>query len=417
MPDVVIVGGGQAGLSASACLARRGIDHLVLEKDDVGASWRYQRWDSFCLVTPNWTVRLPGQAYGGSDPNGFMSGQAYVDFLERYVTRFKLPLRCNVEAIRASPTDRGWKLETTKGPIDCRALLIATSNYQTPSLPPSAKNLYAGILSLSAAEYRSAEQLPPGRVLIVGSAQSGGQVVEDLLIEGREVILSVSRAGRVPRRYRGRDAIDWQNRLGFLDRPASALDDPRKRFGGEPHMTGRNGGHTVSLQNFHAQGARLIGRVDGVEGMVVRLKPDLRENIEGADRFAANFCGDVDAYIAQMGLNAPPDETEPEHAPAASLDRFEEPDRLDLAAEGVSAVIWATGFRFDYSWINADVFDDFGYPVTKRGETAAPGLYFLGLNYLHSRKSGIIYGVGEDAEHVAGRIRLFLDNANSLGMS
>lgn len=406
MPDVVIVGGGQAGLSASACLSRHDIDHVVLERDDIGASWRHQRWDSFCLVTPNWTVRLPGQAY--TDPDGFMSGSAFVGFLEDYSRRFAVPLRRPVEAMRATPKGQGWTVETSDGAIGCRALIVATSNYQTPALPDSASRLDPNILSLSAADYRSPETLPPGRVLVVGSAQSGGQITEDLLLAAREVILSVSRAGRVPRRYRGRDAIDWQNRIGFLDRPAAALDDPRQRFGGEPHMTGRDGGHTVSLQGFHAQGVRLVGRTEGVDGATAHLRTDLRENIRAADRFSIDFCGEVDRFVERTGLAAPEPEAEAMHAPVATPDRFAEPDRLDLAAERVSTVIWATGFRFDYSWIDADVFDRFGYPVTKRGETAAPGLYFLGLNYLHSRKSGIIYGVGEDAAHVAGRIRHYL---------
>ena len=201
------------------------------------------------------------------------------------------------------------------------------------------------------------------------------------------------------------------NQIGFLDRPATVLDDPRKRFGGAPHMTGRNGGHTISLQNFHAQGVRLVGRVDGVEGTVLHLKSDLRENIHAADQFSATFCSDVDAFIEQTGLNAPLDEDEPSHAPVTSLDRYEEPTRLDLVDEDVSTVIWATGFSFDYSWINADVFDPFGYPITMRGETEVPGLYFLGLNYLHNRKSGIIYGVGEDAKHVVVRIRRFMEGS------
>lgn len=413
MPDVVIVGAGQAGLSASACLTQLGVDHVVLEKDSIGASWRNKRWDSFCLVTPNWTVRLPGQRYEGTDPDGFMSGQAFVYFLVQYAEKAAVPLRNSVEAKQATPTDRGWELTTSAGTINCRALIVATSNYQTPALPPFASRLPSSIQSMSAGEYRSAEQLPPGRVLVVGSAQSGGQIVEDLQIAGRDVILSVSRAGRVPRRYRGRDAIDWQNRLGLLDRPATALNDPRKRFGGEPHMTGRGGGHTVSLQNFHAEGVRLVGRIQDINGTALNLAPGLRENIRRADQFSENFCRDVDTHIEQTGLAAPAGDVEPKHAPATALERYAEPDHLDLAAEGISSVIWATGFRFDYSWIHANIFDDFGYPVTRRGETAAPGLYFLGLNYLHSRKSGIIYGVGEDAEHVAARIRVFLEKTSA----
>lgn len=413
MPDVVVVGAGQAGLAASACLTRHDIDHVVLEKCEIGASWRNQRWDSFCLVTPNWTVRLPGQEYDGPEPDGFMSGSAFVAFLENYAARFDVPIESPVEATRAKPNDRGWSLETNTGTKQARALIVATSNYQTPLIPPFTAALDTRIKSLSAANYRSAAQLPPGRVLVVGSAQSGGQIVDDLLIAGREVVLSVCRAGRVPRRYRGRDAIKWQDLIGFLDRPATALDDPRNRFGGEPHMTGRNGGHTISLQDFHNKGVRLIGRTAGVDGATISLDPDLRKNITAADQFSSSFCADVDAYIVNKGLDAMPDEGEPGHAPVASLVSYPEPDRLDLATEGITSVIWATGFRFDYTWIDADVFDRFGYPITRRGETGAPGLHFLGLNYLHSRKSGIIYGVGEDAAHVANRVRHRLDNFGS----
>lgn len=411
MPDVAIVGAGQAGLAASACLSQSGVDHIVLEKHEIGASWRRQRWDSFCLVTPNWTVRLPGQAYEGPDPDGFMTGSEFVAFLERYARKNQVPLQQETEVREAVPTRDGWSLSTSKGTINARALIIATSTYQTPRLPECAHDADPAVLSLSAADYRAPDKLPAGRILVVGSAQSGGQIVEDLLRAGREVLLSVSRAGRVPRRYRGRDAIEWQDLLGFLDRHPTALDDPRMRFGGEPHMTGRDGGHTVSLQNFQAQGVRLLGRIQSVQGSVLHLAPDLATNMQNADRFSAKFMADVDAYIRRSGLDAPPAVPEPEHAPLQA--RVPGPDQIDLHAEGISAIIWATGFKFDYSWVKADVFDGFGYPVTARGETAARGLYFLGLNFLHSRKSGIIYGVGEDAAYAAGRIRTMLHNSGS----
>ena len=413
MPDVAIVGAGQAGLAASVCLSRLGIDHVVLEKHEIGASWRRQRWDSFCLVTPNWTVRLPGQDYAGTEPDEFMSGRDFVAFLERYAARHDVPLRPRTEVGRAAPTDGGWVLTTDSGEIRARTLIIATSTSQTPSLPVFADQIKPGIASMSAADYRSPDCLPPGRILVVGSAQSGGQIVEDLLMAGREVLLSVSGAGRVPRRYRGRDAIEWQDLMGFLDRLPSALDDPRKRFGGEPHMTGRDGGHTQSLQNFRARGVRLLGRVQVAAGAVLNLETDLRANMMAADRFAADFCAEVDAYIQRTSLSAPPAAPETGHEPISPSERVDEPDRLDLDAEGISAIIWATGFRFDFSWIDAAPLDGFGYPVTVRGETATRGLYFLGLNYLQNRKSGIIYGVGEDAAYVAERIRLLLEKSSS----
>lgn len=413
MPDVVIIGAGQAGLAASVCLSRLGIDHVVLEKHEIGASWRRQRWDSFCLVTPNWTVRLPGQEYGGPDPDGFMSGGEFIEILERYADRFNVPVQCGTEVTNATPLENGWQLATNTGVIETRAVIVATSTYQAPSLPAFASNVDSGIVSMSAADYRSADNLPPGGVLVVGSAQSGGQIVEDLLIDGRNVVLSVSRAGRVPRRYRGRDAIEWQDLLGFLDRPASALENGRQRFGGEPHMTGRDGGHTVSLQNFHAQGVTLVGRIKNAEGSILKLDKDLHSNMVAADRFATNFCHDIDAYIQRTGLSAPRVENEINHAPLSAQDGFDEPDRLNLSAAGITSIVWATGFKFDFSWIAGAPLDEFGYPVTARGETTARGLYFLGLNFLQSRKSGIIYGVGDDALHVAERIHRYLKIAGS----
>lgn len=410
MPDVVIVGAGQAGLAASACLSQYDINHIVMEKYEIGASWRRQRWDSFCLVTPNWTVRLPGQVYDGPDPDGFMAGSKFVTFLESYAARRALPIQLRTEVQLATPKNDGWVLETSSGSVHTRALIVATSTYQTPLIPNFAHSIDSRILSLSAADYRSPGQLPPGKVLVVGSAQSGVQISEDLLASGREVFLSVSRAGRVPRRYRGRDVIEWQDLMGSLDRPVSALENSRERFGGEPHMTGREGGHTVSLQHLHARGVRLLGRVRATDESILILQSDLRKNLAGADQFAAEFSKDVDTYIAASNLIAPRDTPEPEHNPVMSLSRFDEPGRLDLVAEEVSAIVWATGFRFDFSWIVADVFDEYGYPSTLRGKTTVPGLFFLGLNYLHSRKSGIIYGVGEDAAHVTKQVLSFLNS-------
>ncbi len=406
MADVVIVGGGQAGLAASVCLSKLNIDHLVLEKDEVGGSWRHQRWDSFYMNTPNWTLNLPGQDYDGADPDGFMNRDEFVDLLEGYAKRFAVPLRLGVEVTRTSPTGTGWTLETSDGPLTAQALIIATSTYQAPSIPAVAKNLSPDIVSLSAADYRTPDMLPPGKALVVGSAQSGMQIVEDLHAAGRDVFLSVGEAGRVPRRYRGRDLNYWYDKTGLMDRKASDLADPRRKFGGQPQIAAW---HTISLQGFHRNGIRLLGRVDGIDGTMLRLRQDLRENIAAADRHSEKFCRDVDTYIERNGLSFPADEgDDPIHAPLDDLEQVPEPGTLDLASEGLSSVIWATGFRYDYSWIEADVTDEVDYPVTERGETTAAGLYFLGLNFLHTRKSGIVYGVGADAKHVADRIGIYL---------
>lgn len=414
MHDVVIVGAGQAGLAASYCLSRRGIDHVVLEKYEIGASWRRQRWDNFYFNTPNWTLNLPGRDYDGGDPDGFMPRDGFIDLLTGYAADFALPVRCGVAADRATPAEFGWSIETSSGPLRARSLIVATSTHQTPRIPAAAAALDTSILSLSAADYRAADRLPDGKVLIVGAAQSGMQITEDLQQAGRDVFLSTGRVSRIPRRYRGRDVIAWYEGVGLMDKRAGDLDDPRLIFGGQPQYTGWRGGHTISLQKFHREGVRLLGRLQTIEGTTVRLAADLRDNIAAADRSSAQFCRTVDAYIERHGLDVLADPgDDPAHDPIENLAAVPQPETLDLAEEGITAVIWATGFDFDFSWIDASVFDGFGYPVTRRGETDAAGLYFLGLNFLHTRRSGIVYGVGPDAEHVADRVQSYLDDSGA----
>lgn len=411
MTDVVIVGAGQAGLAASVCLSRLGIDHVVLEKHEIGASWRRQRWDNFCFNTPNWTLNLPGRDYDGGDPDGFMARDGFVDLLDGYAKDFKVPVRHGVEARHAALADDGWRIETSAGPLRARAIIVATSTHQTPSMPQIAESLDKSILSMSAVDYRAPDRLPDGKILIVGAAQSGMQITEDLQESGREIFLSTGKVARIPRCYRGHDVIYWYERIGLMDRRASELDDPRKIFGGQPQYTGWRGGHTISLQKFHRDGVRLFGRLEGIDGGTLQLAADLRQNIAAADRSSAQICRNIDAFIERHGEAHPADAgDDPAHDPLDELESVPEPRTLNLTAEGITSVIWATGFGFDFSWIGADIFDNYGYPVTRRGEAAAPGLYFLGLNFLHTRRSGIVYGVGPDAEHVAGRIRTYLDS-------
>lgn len=406
MPDVVIVGGGQAGLAASVCLSQRGIEHIVLEKGDIGESWRRQRWDSFRMNTPNWTLNLPRQDYDGPDPHGFMGRDEFIAYLIRYADRFAVPVRRGVEASEARPDSGGWHIETSEGPLSARAMIVATSTYQAPSIPTVAERLPPDILSLGATDYRAPEHLPDGNVLVVGSAQSGMQIAEDLNGTDRRVYLSVGQAGRVPRRYRGHDLNYWYDKIGLMDRKASELPDPRLKFGGQPQITA---GHTTSLQKFYREGVRLLGRLDDIDGTTVFLRRDLRQNIAAADRHSDTFCRNIDTYIEQNDLGLPEDEgDDPIHAPLEDIESVTEPDTLNLTDEGITSVIWATGFRFDFSWVKADVNDEVGYPLTQRGETAVPGLYFLGLNFLYTRRSGIVYGIGPDAEHVAERIQSYL---------
>lgn len=410
--DVAIVGGGQAGLSLSYWLTHHGVGHVVLERAQIGESWRSQRWESFCLVTPNWTIQLPGLEYNGNDADGFMARDAFISYLERYAHSFDAPVRQGVGVRAVDEDNGGYHLATSAGDLRAGKVVIAAGMYQTPRLPAFA-GAFAGaiagdIAQLHAGEYREPAALADGAVLVVGSAQSGCQIAEELQKAGRPVFLSVSNCGRLPRRYRGRDCIAWQNDLGFLDRTPEMLENPSLRFGGDPHLTGSDGGRTLSLHQFARDGMTLLGRVAGAEGHRLSLAADLHDNMATADAYAETFFRTIDEHIAATGIDAPapaPDNTD-DGGPMGPLPP-NPPATLDLARAGIRTIIWATGFSFDYSWVRFPVFDAAGFPVQQRGVSPQPGLYFLGMNFLYKRKSGIIFGVGEDArylaEHIAGR--------------
>lgn len=405
--DVVVIGAGQAGLATSYELSRRNVAHVVLEKGRVGESWRSQRWDSFWLVTPNWTITLPGAPYEGPDPDGFLPRQAWLDHLDGYARSFDAPLLQGVETTRIAPSGRDgvFELSTNRGMIEARSVVVATGTYQRARRPPLWETLAGVTEQLLATDYRNPEALGPGGVLVVGSGQTGCQIAEELNAAGRETFLCVGSAGRLPRRYRGRDCIDWQNRFGWLDRTPDMLEDPAMRFRGDPHVTGRDGGRTLSLHLLADAGVRLLGRVRAVDGTTVRLASTLFDDLAKSDAYATNFLREVDQYVARTGIAAPPPAVDEELGFARPDGRkIDTPADLDLHAMGIGTVIWATGFGFDFAWIEFPVLDPAGYPVTRRGASAIPGLYFMGLNWMNKRKSGIIYGVGDDAVQVARQI-------------
>ena len=389
--DVAIVGAGQAGLSLSHCLRAAGIEHLLCERGDVAESWRAQRWNSFCLVTPNWTMRLAGRPYAGNDPHGFMGRDEIIERLCDYGAG--APVHRGVTVTSVARHGGGWQLGTGDGQrLAARRVVIATATHSAPAMPPLAHNR-DDVFTLHASDYRAPEALPAGAVLVVGSGQSGTQIAQELHAAGREVYLATSRVGRLPRRYRGRDAIEWQALMGFLDRHASALDSPAHRFRPDPHLSGRGGGRTLDLRRFAEAGITLTGRLARLRGPVAEFAQDLADNLGFADRFAGNFERAVDGYIRGASLRAAP-------APQAKGERTAPtgPARLQLGPGGVAVIVWATGFHFDFSWIDAPgVFDADGYPRQCAGLTAAPGLHFLGLNYVEHRRSGILYGAGVEA--------------------
>jgi putative flavoprotein involved in K+ transport len=403
--DTIIIGGGQGGLATSYHLKQQGREHLILERADcAGSAWRDGRWDSFTMVTPNWTLRLPGAEYQGDDPGGFLSRQDTIEMFAGYAHRFGLPLQTNTEVQCVEPGPAGsFLVRTPEVTYQARHVVVATGLFQSPRIPACAQRLPNGVAQWHSAQYRNPGQLPGGQegaVLVVGSSQSGCQIAQEIHASGRPVFLCVSGAVRVPRSYRGKDIVEWSNLLGVYDRTADMLPSPQAKFAGNPQMAGKSDGGGINLHQFARSGIRLLGRLLDVQDGTARLAPDLHANLAKADQFEAGMLKGIDAYIEKAGLNAPP----------GPLPRLEDgylqpqPTELDLAASGIRSVVWATGYGFDFGLVRFPVFDGDGYPVQQRGATPQPGLDFVGLPWLHKQKSGLLLGVGEDAAYVAGRI-------------
>ena len=399
--ETVIVGGGQAGLAVSYYPSQQGRAHTILEKASQPAeAWRNHRWDSFTLVTPNWAIRMPGAGYLGDDPDGFMPRDEIVAYFEDYIERFRLPIRYGVRVSSVEPTGAGYLVHTDEATLEAANVVIATGLFQQPNIPAISANLPGEVQQLHSSEYRSPAALPPGAVLVVGSAQSGAQIAEELYQSGRKVYLCVSGAGRGPRRYRGKDIVWWLNKIGFFDVTVDKLPSPKAKFAASIQASGKDGGHTINLHQFARGGVVLLGRIQAAQGSKITLAPDLKENLTKADKGEAELIEKIDDYIEKNGLDIPP-ETLPELRDGYDAKVITE---LDVRSAGISSVVWATGYKFDFGLVRLPVLDADGYPVQKRGVTDYPGLYFVGLPWLHTVKSGLLFGVGDDAESIASDI-------------
>jgi putative flavoprotein involved in K+ transport len=397
--ETIIIGGGQAGLATSYHLKQLGREHVVFEAaEKAGNAWRNDRWDSFTLVTPNWSIQLPGAHYDGTDPDGFLPKDEIVAYFERYVEKFNLSVRFKTSVLEVAPMENGsgYQVQTSGGTFQAKNVIVATGSFQKPKIPAFSANIPAGIMQLHSGQYRNPNQLPDGAVLVVGSAQSGMQIAEELYQSGRKVYLCTGAAPRVPRRYRGRDIVIWLADTGFFDQTVDKLPSPKARFVGNPQVSGKDGGHSLNLHQFARDGVKLFGHIAGAQNGKIMFSPDLKENLAKTDKIEKDIIGMIDKYIETNGINAP-QETLPDLQDGYSAEVITE---LDLKAANINTVIWAMGYTFNYGFVKLPVTDEDGFPIQQGGVTQYPGLYFVGMNWLSKRKSAILLGVNEDVEHI-----------------
>ena len=391
--DTVVIGAGHAGLAISYCLTERGVPHVVLDRGRVGERWRTARWDSFRLLTPNWHSRLPGYAYAGPEPDGFMTAGEFVSYLSGYARSFAAPVRSGTLVTRVERGATRFAVHTNRGVWNAGNVVIATGYHSQPKVPGLAAGLEPGIAQQTAAGYRSPSGLPAGGVLVVGASSSGVQIAYDLARAGRRVVLAVGRHTRLPRRYRDRDILWWLERIGALDRtlddcpdPDLARTEPSLQLAGTPDARG------IDLGVVQQAGVRLTGRLCALNGTTAEFADDLAETMGAAQRRLIRLLADIDTYSG-----APSDPPPVIRLPST-------PASLDLVRAGVTSVVWATGFRPWYPWLKVPVLGADGRIRHRRGVTEVPGLYAMGLRFQHRRNSTFIDGARHDAVYLADHI-------------
>jgi len=406
--DVIVIGGGYAGLASSYNLKKHGLTHTVFERGEIGESWKSGRWDSFKFNTANKLNLLPGEVLENKDPDGFASALEYVSSLKAYMKIHELPVLENSVVTLLEKQEDHFILNVSSDQLIkhyyCKQVIIASGSANEISTPSIAKNIPTGVKQLHTAEYCSTDQLPDGSVLVVGSAQSGCQIAEDLVDAGRKVYLSTSMVARIPRWYRGRDCMDWLIDMKFFEAKAEQIEDPVMLQMKAPHLTGTgNGRKTLSLQSLAKKGVILVGKMENADKDNVYFELNGPKHVKFADDFSKKVKEMIDGFIIRNNLSAPPASTDLDDLPddsnaASSL------LSLNLKEKNITTIIWSTGFSADFSYIKIPVFDNQGNLRHKDGLPFIPGLYFIGFPWLRSRKSTILFGIKDDAEFICDKV-------------
>jgi len=413
--SVVVIGAGQAGLAMSRCLAAHSIDHVVLERGEVANSWKTERWDSLRLLTPNWQARLPGLAEPIADPHGYRTMPQTASFLERYAESVAAPVRTHTPVTSVRRVGDGYLVVTGDGSWRCRSVVLATGACNLPNVPALAAQLPASVASVTPFQYRTPRDVDPGGVLVVGASATGVQLAEELARSGREVTLAVGEHIRMPRRYRGRDIQWWMDAAGILDQRYEELGDlERARNVPSLQLAGHADGRNVDLNALSGLGVRLAGRLAGLDGGKALFSGSLANQAALSDLKMNRLLDAVDRWATQAGLDAALPPTE--RFPATRLPA-QPPVALDLARAGIRTVLWATGFRPDYSWLDVPVLDRKGRLRHEGGVAPAPGMYVLGLPFLRRRKSALIDGVGDDARELSAHLAAWLRGGQRLAQA
>jgi putative flavoprotein involved in K+ transport len=402
-----VIGAGHAGLAVSHFLSQRSIDHVVIERGEVANSWRTERWDSLRLLTPNWQSRLPGHEYDGDDPDGYMTMPEVIEFIDSYAKTVEAPLRTHTTVKSLRPNHDGYETVTDDGTWSSPTVMLATGGFNLANIPAIAHDIPGSIKTVTPLQYRAPDQLPDGAVLVVGASATGIQIADEVHASGRPVTLSVGEHVRLPRVYRGKDIMWWLDRTGVLDERYDEVDDlVRARNIPSPQLVGTPERRTLDLNALTDQGVRLVGRVAGIVDGRAQLSGSLRNLCNLADLKMDRLLGTIDDWVVEHGLEG---EVEAPHRFEPTRVEESPPLSLDLADGRLSTIIWATGFRPDYSWLHARVLDRRGRLRHDAGVvTGAPGLYRIGLNVLRRRKSTFIHGAGDDARDLTDHLAAYV---------